>query len=289
MNWEAWEDTSLPKLDLRMNARFKSDLRRFESNPKIRGRPFPFLVREPNSERTLNCCIAYNRFGAYCVPVSGLHRPAALSTLAGDVWEAPTINLITSHCNNGDIIHAGTFFGDFLPALGSASLVAGYKVWAFEPNPESYRCAAITLQLNQIVNVELINAGLGERSDCRWLVATKAGIALGGASYISPSRNDAQETSSVAKIPVRIVSIDDVVPQGRPISVIHLDVEGYEERALTGAMRMIRKYRPILILETMPTDSWISKNLLPLGYGVTEKVLDNSVLRASKGRELSVP
>jgi len=253
-------------------------LRRFEHQRRIRGRPFPFVVCEPHSERTLNCCIAYNKFGAYCVPVSCLHKPAAYTVLAGGVWEAHTIDLMVSNSEGGDIIHAGTFFGDFLPALAAASSVAGRKVWAFEPDPESYRCAAITLHLNNINNVELMNAGLGERSDCRPLVTHKGGAALGGQRYVLPNLSDAQEGRSASTTPVRIVTIDDIVPEYRPVSVIQLDIELYEELALTGAMRTIRKYRPVLILETLPSDTWMSENLLPLGYRITESFIDNTVL-----------
>jgi FkbM family methyltransferase len=254
-------------------------LRRFALKRRTQGRPFPFAVQEPQSGRTLNCCIAYNQFGAYCVPVSGMHRPAALYVLAGEVWEAPTIELMVSQCGHGDIVHAGTFFGDFLPALAAACSTVGRKVWAFEPNPESCRCAAITLQLNQITNVELFNAGLGERSDTRTLVNREKGVALGGASYLLPNASDTEERPSVGALSVPIVTIDETVPRGRPVSIIQLDIEGYEERALAGAMRTIREYRPLLIVETIPESAWMSGNLAPLGYRVAESFLENTVIR----------
>ncbi|MGC2414137.1 MAG: FkbM family methyltransferase [Stellaceae bacterium] len=279
MNTAAWVATSLFKTVL--PNRVTATLRRLSLERRRRGRPFPFVVLEPQSGRTLNCCIAYNKYGAYCVPVSGLHRPAALYLLAGEVWEPPTIDLMISHCQHGDMIHAGTFFGDFLPALAAASSAVGGKVWAFEPNPESYRCAVITLQLNQIDNVELMNAGLGERSDNRMLITNEGGVSLGGASYLLPSAGDAQPAPSGPITPVRLVTIDETVPDDRPVSVIQLDVEGYEELALTGAMRTIRKYRPLLILETVPGAAWMSEHLEPLGYQIAESFLENTVVRPS--------
>jgi FkbM family methyltransferase len=249
-----------------------------EHRRRIRGRPFPYVISHLQSESTLNCCVTYNKYGAYCVPVSGLHRPAALCVQAGDVWEARTIEFITSHCKGGDIVHAGTFFGDFLPALASALTGSG-KVWAFEPNPESYRCAAITIQLNQLSNVELINAGLGERSGAQpFITHAFNGIALGGSSQMAPSGADSWEARGDRTVMVQLETIDDTVPAHRPVSIIHLDVEGYEKRALAGAMRTIERQRPVLVVETLPDEQWVSEHLRPLGYRIANTVLENTVL-----------
>jgi FkbM family methyltransferase len=262
--------------------RTRSALWRFRLRRRIRGKLLPFVVAAPQSQRTLNCCVAYNKYGAYCVPVSALHRPAPLSVCAGEVWEAETIALMVAHCAAGDIVHAGAFFGDFLPALAAACAPASRKIWAFEPNPESYRCAAVTLLLNQIGNVELINAGLGEQPSAGRLVTSEGGQSLGGGAYILPGPSNLGNGLPAGTTPVRIVAIDDIVPEHRTVSVIQLDVEGYEERALAGAMRTIRRNRPLLILETLPTERWISENLLPLGYHVAESIPDNFVVRADR-------
>jgi FkbM family methyltransferase len=263
-------------------SRMRSALHWYGLSRRARSKPFPFIVAAPQFQRTLNCCVAYNKYGAYCVPVSGLQRPAALSVLAGEVWEAPTIELMTAQAQAGDIIHAGTFFGDFLPALAAACASSNNKIWAFEPNPESYQCAVITLLLNQISNVELINAGLGERQDSGQLVTSQRGRTLGGASYLLQDLNDCQRSTDSPTIQVRIISIDDVIPGDRLVSAIQLDIEGYEERALTGAMRTIRKNRPLLILETLPTKEWLTENLYPLGYQIAESFMENTVIRPQR-------
>ena len=242
------------------------------------GKPFPFGVSHLRSGMTLNCCVAYNKYGGYCVPVSGLHRPAAQTILAGSVWEAGTIEFITGHCGGGDIVHAGTFFGDFLPALGAAA-ASDAKVWAFEPHPESYRCAAITIELNGLTSIELTNAGLGDHLAFHTLVTHDfSGVPLGGSSQVAPAAGDNWQPRGRSSIPIQIVTIDDIVPQSRAISIIHLDVEGYEERCLFGALRTIRQYRPIIIVESVPGADWMSENLLPLGYGVLENIPPNTIL-----------
>lgn len=214
--------------------RMRQALWRVRLNRWTRSKLFPFMVAAPQSQRTLNCCVGYNKYGGYCVPVAAIHRPVALSVLAGRVWEAETLDLMVAHCGTGDIVHAGAFFGDFLPALAAASARVGRKIWAFEPSPESYRCAAVTLLLNQIDNVELINAGLGDRQSSGQLVVSNRRQPLGGGAYILQGPSNPKDNRAGRTTPVRIVAIDDIVPEDRPVSVIQLDVEGYEERALAG-------------------------------------------------------
>lgn len=152
------------------------------SEPKPTGAPFLYIERPG----LLNCCIAYNQFGGYCVPVSAMHRPAAKRVLAGKVWESDTIEFMISQFDSGDIITAGTFFGDFLPAL-SAHLQPGAGIWAFEPNPESFRCAQITLMLNGLKNVVLTQAGLGAQPEVKQLVVTDTEGLRSAAPVIFPT------------------------------------------------------------------------------------------------------
>ncbi|MCK6370338.1 MAG: hypothetical protein L6Q83_03265, partial [Gammaproteobacteria bacterium] len=109
----------------------------------------------------LKCAIGYNVYGAYCVPLSSRHRRAAMRILGGEVHEPQTVEFLRSHCDTGDVVHAGTYFGDFLPALSRA---CQGTVWAFEPNLENFRCATITVLLNDLRNIELRRAGLGAAS-----------------------------------------------------------------------------------------------------------------------------
>ena len=70
----------------------------------------------------VDCTLCENEFGRYAVPLSSRHRPAAQAVLAGGVWERETIDCIRAHPER-DVVHAGTYFGDFLPALSAAMSV----------------------------------------------------------------------------------------------------------------------------------------------------------------------
>ena len=222
--------------------------------------------------------VARNEHGYYCVPRSSLHRPVSRTILDAHVWEPHTLELVCGTQPDGDIVHAGTFFGDFIPAL-SRSRDERARVWAFEPNRENYECARITVELNHLDNVRLNNAGLDEKSGTALLTTSdRLGLPAGGRSRLIPDRARAPGASSEE---VNLMRIDDVVSGDRSVAAIQLDVEGHEREALTGAMATIARCRPLIVLEAPPRADWIETHLAPLGYRVDGAVERNTVLRSS--------
>ena len=110
--------------------------------------------------------VAYNALGG-SVPKSSSARNCSRRVLNGRVFEARMPEFVARHVGTGDIVHAGTFFGDFLPAF-SRALAPGALVWAFEPVDENYSCAKATMELNRVDNVVLHLAGLGAACRKGW-------------------------------------------------------------------------------------------------------------------------
>ena len=224
----------------------------------------------------LNGTVAYNQYGGYFVPMSAKQRPAVQKVLNGDVYEPDTITFMRNHCKGGDIIHAGTFFGDFLHAL-SSGMSQNAKVWAFEPNVENFRCAQLTLQINNLKNVELRNSGLGDVNEkSQMLVESGSGESLGGGSMILKEKPLDGKTMEIS-----IQRIDDIIPEDRKVSIVQLDVEGYEKEALIGGLNTIRRWKPILILEDnnhIIGSDWFNENIQSLGYQVNRKIHGNTLL-----------
>ncbi len=222
---------------------------------------------------------ARNRFGIYAIPESSRHRPVVRKILAGDVHEPDTLEFIRNNCAKGDVVHAGTYFGDFLPGI-SSGMSEGARVWAFEPNTENYHCAERTIRLNKLENVILRNAGLGVSSASgKLLIQGIDGTSLGGASRIGNPDDEGKLEE------IRIVSIDEVIPEDRKISIIQLDVEGYEKNALAGALKLIARCKPILILEdnSGAADTvWFAENILSMGYDMTGKVHNNAIFETKR-------
>ncbi|MCK6370339.1 MAG: FkbM family methyltransferase, partial [Gammaproteobacteria bacterium] len=73
---------------------------------------------------------------------------------------------------------------------------------------------------------------------------------------------------------VPIVSVDEAVPADRQVSIIQLDVEGFEQLALAGALKTIARCRPAIMVEVraesdLLSSDWLARNILKLGYRMT--------------------
>lgn len=219
------------------------------------------------------CALCTNEFGHYAIPLSSAYRPAAQTVLGGDVWERDTLDLLRAH-GDRDVVHAGTYFGDFLPGL-SAALRPGRTIYAFEPNAENFACAEWTIALNRVDNVALRHAALSDRAGTLTMQTACNGQALGGASRIVDGGAAGCEKVTAARL-------DDVLPPESDIGALQLDVEGFEEPALRGGIETIARCRPTLILESVPW-AFVDSELVPLGYQLAGIVCGNAVFRVQSG------
>ena len=132
------------------------------------------------------------------------------------------------------------------------------------------------MALNDIKNVELRMAGLGETSDRRKLLVTRrTGLALGGASRFVESRDPVAKEELLS---AEIVRIDDAVPSDRNVGIVQLDLEGYEFKALQGAKKTIERCRPLVIFEVNQPTARCVKLLAALNYKIAGMVGPNLLL-----------
>ena len=150
----------------------------------LNGRP---VASELSLPRGVDGLLARNEHGRYAVPRESMHRPAAWRTLDGEVYEQETLRFVAEQSRDGVVVHAGTYFGDFLPLLSRVAAA----VIAFEPNLINYECARATVWLNGLENVQLTRAALGQAaSDLPMRVKDSKGRGLGGGSSLRPSEAD---------------------------------------------------------------------------------------------------
>lgn len=218
----------------------------------------------------MDSVISENVYGKYSVPNGLMHRPAVRLVSEGDVYEPKTIEFMRNMAGDGDIIHAGTFFGDFLPAL-SQRMNDDRKVWAFEPNPNSYENACQTVELNDLKNVTLQNFAVSNQTgEMLFRTHDAKGKPLGGHSHFVTKQGE-------GVVPVSAVRLDEVVPLDRKITVLQLDVEGHEKAALKGARAIVEKWRPILVLEGFDRPRWLRTRFPGLGYKLVGRLHANRV------------
>jgi FkbM family methyltransferase len=172
---------------------------------------------------------AHNKYGVYVIPEEISYTYTAQTIINGDVHEPTTIEFIQSV--GGNVVHAGAGFGDFLPALKDCN-----RVFAFEPNPLMYKCALQATILNNLTNVSLYKSALGE-NNCKSSLKNidDTGLEMGPRSEIGEG------------IIIDMIKLDGFFSE--KIDLIHLDLEGYEFEALKGAKELIKRDKPIIVLE----------------------------------------
>ncbi len=187
--------------------------------------------------------ICVNEYGFYCVPVEYDNREIPKLLADGAVYEPGTLQLMRRRVSSGDIVTGGAFIGDFFPALCEA-LDPDARVISFEPNPLSFAAAKQTIALNGLTNVTLHPVAVGEAAGQLPLQLSRKGGSASAARARIVESGDEGET-----VNVDVVTLDSLVPADRQVSILHLDVEGFEKPALLGASRLIQDNAPMIVLE----------------------------------------
>ena len=200
-----------------------------------------------------------NKYGVYSIPKEIAYTYTAQTILDGGVHEDTTIDYIRSIV--GNIIHAGSGFGDFLPALKKCD-----KVWVFEPNKLMYESSLDTISLNQLTNVEIFPYAIGDyNGESKLQHIDENGLEMGPRSEIGDVGSG-----------VKMVKLDSIIPKDCKISLIHLDLEGYEFEALKGAKEIIERDKPIIVLEIDSRSVNYNNFMLSLNYVTHKQLIYNS-------------
>ena len=141
-----------------------------------------------------------------------------------------------------------------------------------------------TIALNGLENVTLTNAAVSDGQETlHFRTHRRNGAPMGGKSKVV-------DKPGPGVVPVEAVLLDYAVPLERKVSILQLDVEDHEDKALRGAYHIIHKWKPILILEYFGEAGWIRRNFRSLGYEKVGKVHGNYVYAvADVARQLSIP
>jgi len=135
-------------------------------------------------------------------------------------------------------------------------------VYAFEPNPKSYKI------LKKIVNknVKVFPYALSDKSSSDFLKIPKG---KKGYSNQGGSIRNVKLDKNFGKLKVETKKIDDL--KLKNIGFIKIDAEGVELQVLKGAKKLIKKYKPTLLIEieeryiSEPIEKTLNK-ILNLGY-----------------------
>ena len=156
-------------------------------------------------------------------------------------WGDPYIRLVAFLADRSRLsVDVGAHAGDytFFMHRHSAGCVA------FECNPALVKL--LRRRFGQSVDIRSDAVSDKEGMTVLRIPQSKIGAGLGRAT-IETSNPLLGEFSSIDTVTVHTVRLDDAID--RPVGLIKVDVEGHEMAVLRGAMRILKRDRPNLILE----------------------------------------
>ena len=174
-------------------------------------------------------CFVYKNFK---LPINFFETSTFACNYGLDLIDRP------KYADGKDIIDAGAYIGDSALVFGRFFSKCR-RIYAFEPDPDSYALMEKTIAMNRLANVIPVGVALGD-ANCSGELSARG---LGG-NLLDRSRGDGHDV-----LPVKIIRFDDYATQNNIVpGVIKTDLEGFEMHFLRGALETIKKYRPILVL-----------------------------------------
>jgi len=205
--------------------------------------------------------IFYNKDNHSCMVNKSIRR--------GRIWEKKLINIYKEYINKDSVVlDIGANLGCHTVPL---SLLCK-KVYAFEAQEKIYKLLSETIEYNKLDNVKLFNNIVSDGSKDE-LEFVNSGCGRGGTTTHRPRLTGNITTEKCITIDsLNLVKCD----------FIKIDVEGAEWETLAGATETIKKFHPVIILETWNSKKnmvKLGKYCIDYGYSFTYIKGDNYLLK----------
>ena len=131
-------------------------------------------------------------------------------------------------------------------AITAAVIRTSGRLYAFEPNPQTFGLLLRTLHANGVVNnpnITLVNKAVSDRAERRQLHYIDQNLAV--ASLTDPRELGAgiveEWGMKLCAAEVETIAIDDYLPPELAVDLVKIDIEGHEPDALRGMEATIRR------------------------------------------------
>ena len=180
-------------------------------------------------------------------------------------------------------VDVGANRGDF--TLLAASLVgSGGRVYAIEPEAENCRWLQRSIHENHFTNIELIQAAATDQ-------VGEAKLYLGqrsGWHTLLPGYNPPEHGA----VMVRTMKLDDALGHIPRLDLMKIDVEGFEGPVVRGALALIKRMKPVVLMDTHPQMGAelgsIEQSFQSLGYRLSRIDDPTTLLDHLPRREMDV-
>ena len=160
----------------------------------------------------------------------------------------------------------GAYFGYY--GLLVKSLDETTAVFLCEPDPDNVALIRQTLLRHRLAGIELKDAAL---SDDRGLATFVADPVSGSTGTLEVDESVANKHWGETRLlTVRTMTLDAEVGESGHVDLLKIDVEGHEEKVITGGARTLERCRPIVIFECFHGGEEICSRLEAVGYAILD-------------------
>ncbi len=135
--------------------------------------------------------------------------------------------------------NVGSVAGQLCRAVGPGGLV-----WAFEPIPRNLDRLRNLMQVNDLHQLHIFTSALASSAGTATIRLAGEGSS-GHASFTASWIDDGHLEVTTERLDDLTADVDD----DRPLRLVKLDVEGFEEEVLRGAEQTLRRFRPFVHCE----------------------------------------
>ena len=161
-----------------------------------------------------------------------------LTLAVGRIWEPHIVRNLQAHVVPGTVaLDVGAYIGTHALLMGR--LAGQGRVYAFEPQRKIYRELRRNIELNGLANVTALRYAVGAETRIVEMNPSQADKIPGESGLSVGTGGERAELRPLDSFGFRNVSL------------IKIDVEGFEDEVLAGAERLIRESRPVILLEIL--------------------------------------
>ena len=174
-------------------------------------------------------------------------------------WEYYDLNQWIKLCRalpNGAVVDVGANTGIY--SLLSGVLNMNRRIYAFEPIPSIAAILAKNIQKNNLYNIEVGCIAVSMRNEFVELSAPNRKDIF----YSFSLCRDYYPTETKQKYLVATIALDTMMAELGPVSLVKIDVEGYESSVLAGMSEILRVNRPIILFEVMSDTKPLTNDFL---------------------------
>lgn len=215
-------------------------------------------------------------YGKIVVLTTDINQTKAFRELkkAHDWQEVELLNSFLKDIERPIVFDIGANFGAFTLGLADTVKRNNGKIYTFEPQRILYNCLVASIALNGYDNIYTFNAAVG--------LSEKPAIEVPQFDYTRPcnfgsiefgaNQNERIEQArqfNPEKEYVDIYPVDAFINDIPRLDILKIDVEGMEDSVLLSAEEIIKKFKPILFVEFLKSDTNVLVDLFNK-FGYTE-------------------